>query len=410
MTSAGIVPDHVPRELVFSFNIFDDPRFRSATDPYAGVALLREEGAPGMFWSPECGGYWVIQDYELVFEAARSPDIFSNVRKQLQPRDDSSKVVGPASIPLMLDPPVHGDFRRPLQAAFSPKSIHAIEGHIRALAISLIDEFAGRGECDFFSAVAEPLPVTIFMILMGIPTEHLTEFRFIVRKLLGADRSQFMEAYAELVTELDKIIAARRNERRDDIISRLLDQQVYDRDFTDDELRGYCALLVIAGLDTVPNAMAYGVRHLAGDPALQSRLRKNPNDIPAATEELLRKYSVAQVGRRVAQDIEWKGIQLRENDRAILLIAAANTDAAVISRPHEVDIDRENNTHIAFNVGPHRCLGSHLARLELRIVYKELLARLPEFRADPGKNEKLFGTQIFGVESLPLAWDARPPR
>jgi len=120
----------------------------------------------------------------------------------------------------------------------------------------------------------------------------------------------------------------------------------------------------------------------------------------------------------VARDVEWKGIQLRENDRAILLIAGANSDPSMVDRPHEVDsdpsmvdrphevdIDRADNTHIAFNVGPHRCLGSHLARMELRVVYKELLRRLPEFRPHPTRPEKLYGTQIFGVESLPLSWD-----
>jgi cytochrome P450 len=150
--------------------------------------------------------------------------------------------------------------------------------------------------------------------------------------------------------------------------------------------------------------MAYGVRHLARDPALQARLRAHPEEIPAASEELLRRYSVAQIGRRVARDATWHGVELRENDRVILLLSGANTDPGVVDRPLEVDIDRENNAHIAFNVGPHRCLGSHLARMELRTVYRELLARLPAFGPHPARPEKLYGTQIFGVESLPLVW------
>jgi cytochrome P450 len=304
----------------------------------------------------------------------------------------------------MLDAPAHGVFRRPLQAAFSPASILAIEGRIRSLAAELIDQVADDGECDFFSAVAEPLPVTIFMILMGMPLERLAEFRAIVRRLLGVDRSHFVTAYAELIAALDEVIAARRAERGDDIISRLLDQQVYGRPLTDEELRAYCSLLTIAGLDTVPNAMAYGVRHLARDPALQARLRARPEEIPSASEELLRRYSVAQIGRRVARDVLWNGVQLRENDRVILLLSGANTDPSVVDQPLEVDIDRENNAHIAFNVGPHRCLGSHLARMELRTVYRELLSRLPAFGPHPTRSEKLYGTQIFGVESLPLAW------
>ena len=406
MYTTSNIPSHVPPERIFSFDFMRDPRFDVLGDVWEGVEALRNEGAPGMFWSPELGGHWVIQDHELLFEAVRDTEIFSSNNARIWPIIDPGEPQTMA-IPISLDPPMHGAYRLPLQVALAPKPIQALEGEIRSLAGELIDAIAPRGECDFFKAVAELLPVTIFMRLLGLPVERLRDFRALVSRWgKRNDPAEFAATKDEILAEVDALIVDHRATPRNDLLGRLLTSlEVDGRPTTNEEIRAYTLLLIVAGLDTVANAIAFGVRYLARNPDIQARLRASPELIPTAVEELLRRHSVVQPSRRVTRDVEWNGISLRKDERVLLLLAGANTDPKSFDRPGEVNLDRDPKPHIVFNAGPHRCIGSHLARLELRVLYEELLKRLPTFKLDPTRSGNMHGTSVFGVDSLPLVWD-----
>jgi cytochrome P450 len=172
-----------------------------------------------------------------------------------------------------------------------------------------------------------------------------------------------------------------------------------------EDMENYGVVLFIAGLDTVMNGMGFGVRHLAQDQKLQAELRANPKMIPEAAEELLRRYTFTVPPRKVAKDIEFEGLQMKAGERVMLFLPAADLDPGEFAGSDRFDLQREKKAHIAFNAGPHRCLGSHLARVELQTLYEQMLARLPPFRLDPQRPPKFHGGHVIGVDTLWLAWD-----
>jgi cytochrome P450 len=151
--------------------------------------------------------------------------------------------------------------------------------------------------------------------------------------------------------------------------------------------------------------LGYGIRHLACNPTLQITLRANPKLIVEAAEEILRRYTFTVPSRRVARDVEFAGLAMKEGDRLMIFLPSADLDSHEFDSPEKFDIDREKKTHIAFGAGPHRCLGSHLARVELQIVYEQMLARLPTFRLDERKAAKFRAGNIIAIDSLPIRWD-----
>ena len=403
MAMTGVVPDHVDPSLVRHFDFYNDERYRQAGGVYEGIDRLRAEGAPGIFYTPEYGGHWVIHDHELVFQAARATDIFTSRLMGIPAPPGQEEQFSP---PITVDPPEHEKYRKPIVQAFTPKLMQALEGHIRELAIRLIDKIAGDGRCDFVAAVAEPMPVMIFMELMGMPLERLHEFRALVPLcLLNHDEESRMAAMMQVAGEMWTLIEQRKAKRENDLISMLVDIQIDGRPVTDEECIGFATQIFFAGLDTVTNAMSFGTFRLAKEQALQTHLRENPKDIVAASEELLRCYAPAQPTRGVTRDIEWNGVRFGKRDRVLLFLAAANRDPKAFDDPTQVDLNRKT-PHMAFSAGPHRCLGSHLARLELQIMYTELLSRVPQFRLDPDAPPRYHGGIVIGMESLPLVWDA----
>lgn len=402
MAMNGVVPEHVDPGLVRQFDFYNDERYVQAGGVYEGIDRLRAEGAPGIFYTPEYGGHWVIHDHELVFQAARATDIFTSRLMGIPAPPGAEEQFAP---PITIDPPMHDMYRKPIVQAFTPKLMQALEAEIKALAIHLVDQFAGDGRCDFVAAIAEPMPVMIFMKMMGMPLERLHDFRALVPLcLLNQDEESRMAAMGQVAGEMWALIEQRKIKREDDLISMLVDIQIDGRPVTDEECIAYATMIFFAGLDTVTNAMSFGVLRLAKDQALQAHLRENPKDIVTASEELLRCHAPAQPTRGVTRDVEWNGVRFAKRDRVLLFLAAANRDPKAFDRPTEVDLQRKT-PHMAFNAGPHRCLGSHLARMEMQIMYAELLKRVPPFRLDPDKQPRYHGGIVIGMEELPLVWD-----
>jgi cytochrome P450 len=410
LSPAAPRPSHVPDALVYDFDMFADPAY--VANPHERLLDLLEH-APPVFWTPRNGGHWIFLSHAANFEAARDTKAFSSgvlpqaLLEQILASLPPEMPRIPMAKPVGLDPPEHGKYRVPLQRVFSPREINALQGDIRALANQLIDKVLARGECEFMSEIAEPLPVQIFLKMMGLPLERQSEYRALVKEQLFArdDMDKAIEITQRIGVSMHSTIHERHEHPRDDLISLLWKLEIDGKPATFEIVEDYCVLLFIAGLDTVVNGMGLGVRHLAQDLPLQQRLRANPELIPEAVEELLRRYTFVVPVRRVSKDTVFEGVSLQENDRVMLFLPAADLDKKEYPDPSAFNLKRENKVHIAFNAGPHRCLGSHLARLELQILYEQILARLPVFRLDPARPPQFHCGPIIGVDSLQLIWE-----
>jgi len=403
-------PPHVRDSLVYDFDMFADSAY--IENPHNRLLDLLKQ-APPIFWTPRNGGHWVFLSYAANFNAARDTETFSS---EMWPRALVAEFMAslpagtpriPQTIPVSVDPPDHGKYRAPLQRVFSPKAIHALEDEIRTLANQLIDNVIARGECEFMCEIAEPLPVQIFLKMMGLPLDRQSEYRTLVKEQLADrcdDPTTVIVRMQYIVASMRETILERREQPADDIISGLWKTEIDGRPTTLEEIEDFCLLLFIAGLDTVMNGMGHGMRHLAGDQQLQQQLRVNPQSIPEAVEELMRRYTFVIPVRRVSKDTVFDGVELCENERVMLFLPAADLDGNEFPNADTFDLQRENKVHIAFNAGPHRCVGSHLARLEIQILYEQILARLPTFKIDTTRPPKYHCGPIIGVDSLNLMW------
>ena len=401
-------PTHIPDSLVYDFDAYRDPGLLA--DPPKRVAQMVRE-APPIFWTPRNGGMWIIQGYEELFSAYRDTQTFTSrfmTSEEMKAMMPPGTPRIPQARPINLDPPEHTKFRAPLQKTFSPKSALALKDEIRKLANELIDAVAAQGRCDFMPAVAEQLPVKVFIKMFGLPVERHAEYRELAKQHLAAaagDLASMAMKGLRLVAVMRDTILERREHPRDDILSMLWQSTVDGRPTTMEDMEDYAVLLFIAGLDTVVNGMGLLMRHLATDPPLQHELRSNPKLIPEAVEEILRRYTFTVPVRHVAKDAVFEGVQFKAGERVLMYDPAADVDPKKFKNPEVFDFRREEKTHIAFGAGPHRCLGSHLARVELQIITEVALSRLRNIRLDPQHPPRFHGGHVIGPESLALVWD-----
>lgn len=405
-------PDHVPDALVYDFDIHGDPEL--LVDPHARL-LDMVRNAPPVFWTPRNGGGWVILSHAANYAASRDTEAFSS---EFVPKAQMDAMLAslppgaphiPLPVPITLDPPEHTKYRQPLQKVFSPKTIGALRESIKELAADLIKAIKADGSCEFMSAVAEPLPVQVFLKMLGLPLERQDEYRAIVKEHMAAidsDRAGSMRRLQRIAAAMRDTVLDRKDNPRDDILSMLWKIEIDGKPTTLADMENYGVLLFIAGLDTVMNGMGLAMRGLALDPALQAQLRAEPKMIAEASEEMLRRFTFTVPMRIIKKQVELAGATMMPGEIVKLLLPAADLDAAEFPHPDTYDLKRENNVHIAFGVGPHRCLGSHLARVELQVLYEEMLAGLPEFRLDPERPPVFHGGHVMGIEAMHLVWDA----
>jgi cytochrome P450 len=405
------IPQHVGADRVYDFDMFADPAY--LRDPHARIMELLAQ-TPPVFWTPRNGGHWMIAGHEAVFKASRD---FASFSSQMLPAEQIQAMLAalppgsprmPQSVPINIDPPLHTKFRAPLNAVFAPKTILAMRDDIRALADELLDAIKPKGRCEFMTAVAEPLPVQVFLKMFGLPVQRQAQYRALVTRFMSSPMTDMAEIFGILRGICDVMhdtMMDRRDNPRNDIISTMWQTEIDGRAMTLDDIENFCVLLFLAGLDTVMNGIGHGVRHLAMDQDLQARLRANPGLIVEAAEELLRRYTFTVPTRLVARDLEFEGASMKQGERAYLFLPGADLDRDKFPEPDTFNMARANKVHIAFGAGPHRCVGSHLARIELQVLYAELLERLPEFRLDPGQEVRFRGGHVIGPRNLPLVWD-----
>ncbi|MDZ4828367.1 MAG: cytochrome P450 [Actinomycetota bacterium] len=375
-----------------------------ADEPIPGYQRLHRQcpvvRTEGIFGLPGV----TITKYEDVLWALKHPEVFS-----------SEDVINIGNefplIPLSVDPPEHAQYRRVLDPQFSPKKMAELEPEMRKLANESIDAFIAAGACDFHEDYATPLPSTFFIALMGLPMDDLPMFLKFRDDSIRPDapteaaQTAIREEAGHAITRwFEAAIEERRAHPDDRLLSMLVHGEVGGRPFTQPELLGACHLLLLGGLDTVTATLDCMVTYLARHPDRRRALCADFELVPPVVEELLRHQTpVMMVPRKIIKDIELGGVQCVAGDTATLIIGAANVDADEFDAADEVHFDRATNRHLAFGGGPHRCLGSHLARLELRVAIEEFHKRIPEYDIKDGA-EIHFSPGIRQAYELPLVF------
>jgi cytochrome P450 len=391
-------PDHVPESLVFDFDYFHDPRL--AADVHEGMMSLIGE-APDVFWTPRNGGHWVVTRWNDVNFVMTNPAIFS------------SHVMTPTATPGLkiplppqdLDAPDHMRHRLLLLQFLAPREVRRYEPITRALIGEIIDQIIGKGGCEFMADVGVPMPVKVFMTMMGMDLSRYAEFVVWVNDILGAsDPNSRMGSYLAMNRYLGELIQQRLANPGDDPVSILLRSEIDGKRISVERVHEMCNLLFLAGLDTVTNAMAFIVRFLAQNSEVRHRLRDEPQKIPSAVEELMRRHAFVNIPRRVAENTEAIGPKMQAGDVVLCSLTAASNDPRNVSHPEIVDLDRPHSPHVAFNTGPHNCAGATLARIELKVFLEEWLSRIPDFAIAPGFVPKTRGGPVMALHELPLVW------
>ena len=401
---ANPVPAHVPPDAVFMLDFLNDPGLRA--DPqkrWDDIRAQRRAFYTPFPRHPSVGtpGDWVFTYAEDIRRILQDHETFKSggTRAMGKMVGDSWKLV-----PTDMDAPEHGHFRTLMNPIFSPKRMAAMEGNIRARAAELIAPLAARKQCEFIQAFGRAFPVSIFLELMGLPLDRIDELVEIEEGILHPGPTGQVESVRALRDYLKGHIDDRRAHPTDDLISFAVKSQVDGRPCTADEIMGICFMLFIGGLDTVTSTLSYVFRHLALNPQDQARLRANPELIADAVEELIRAHSVVTTGRIVARPVTVAGYDLKPGDYVSMPMTAASRDPAEFSDPDRIDLTRSPNRHAAFGYGPHRCIGSHLARRESVIALEEWLKAMPPFRLKPGAELYSDGAGVVSLHDLPLEW------
>jgi cytochrome P450 len=356
----------------------------------------------------ERGGVYVFS-MEANLEVNRRHDVLGNGGSP-NPSNGQQRPL----LPLDLDGTEHTKWRRLLDPMLAPKAIAFLDPEIRRRANELIDSFAGRGRAELTREFCEPLPCRVFLDLIGMPQDRLDEFLQFKNDVIrpGAEdpeeRLQISRAagermYGFLGEELDRRL--RNAERKDDLIDRLMYAEVDGAPLTRENLFDICYLLMFAGLDTVTSSLSCLLAWLAKHPDARRSLVSEPELIPAAVEELMRVESPVQGTHRYAtRDFELAGVPIHKGDRISVMWAGANLDGSAFESPLEVDLRRQPNRHIAFASGFHRCLGSHLARQELRCALEEFHRRIPDYSIAPGEEAQYSYVGVRTVDRLPVVF------
>ncbi|MFB4277402.1 MULTISPECIES: cytochrome P450 [unclassified Nonomuraea] len=375
-----------------------------AADPYPIIDDLRERcpiAHTGRF-----GGGWLPTRYEDVAAIAYDTERFSSraiIMSNFRPPVELAPMG--SSPPISSDPPFHHHARKLLLPAFTKTAVARREAATRAFCHELIDALEGQEVVDAARDYAQHIPTRVIADLLGFPPEDGPRFRTFIEHVLEGVNLPPEERMANMDELFDYLLAQIRDHvdhPRDDLTTYLVDAELGGRKLEAAHVAGTMALLLIAGIDTTWSAIGASLWHLARTPADRERLVAEPGLLPTAMEEFLRAYAPVTMARLVKEDMRWNGVDMKADDWVLLSFPAGNRDPEQFDRAGEVVIDREVNRHAAFGLGIHRCLGSHLARMELRIALEVWLERVPVFGlADPGAVTWSTG-QVRGPRTLPV--------
>jgi len=360
--------------------------------------------------SPRWGGSWMPTRYEDVFAVAHDVAHYSSRDVGVLTFSPEDRPPGPFELPLPpidSDPPHHTWTRRLLLPWFSHARVESYEPMTRELCARLVDGFAEKGEADAAADYAQQIPVRVIAAILGVPAELADTFTGWVRDVLefAHDEARSQRGFDGLTGFLFQQLAERKEHPEDDLISELLHTEIDGEPIPELTVMGIAALTLIAGVDTTWSGIGSALWHLATHPDDAHRLVTEPELMPTAVEELLRAYSPVTMARIAVDDVDLKGCPVKAGDKVLLNFPAANRDPEVFDRPNEVILDRQANRHVAFGAGIHRCAGSNLARMELRVAIEEWLRRIPEFRLADPSSVQWAGGQVRGPRVCPVVFN-----
>lgn len=350
-------------------------------------------------------GYYVVTRHEDILKVLQHPETFSSESVVAAEPDPGYKW-----IPHMLGGEEHRNWRRQLGPYFSPRETENVAGRVRAKARDLVEQLAGRGSCDLMKDFALKFPTAIILEVIGLPEDDLDHLLALEEEILHSigDPDDVVRRKVAAIDAVKQYLAGKIEERRanpaDDMITQSLGIEISGRPVTDDELLNYWQFLVMAGLDSVAGMLGYFFHHLATHPADRRRIVEDPAHVPAALEELLRACSFIVTARKVTGDTEIAGCPVPAGSMVQLVLKMSARDDRFYDHADTVDFDRGTTNHLAFGAGPHRCLGSHLARRELLVALEEWHKLIPDYRLGEGEPIVEFG-RSSGVNTLPLKWD-----
>jgi cytochrome P450 len=378
-------------------------------DPYEPFAWLATSEAPRLLYntpSTDVGGRaghggWVVTHYDDIERVYTDNEHFSN-----KGTAEFQALIGETfrSIPIAVDPPEHGKYRRFLMPWFAPSRLNTMDGQIRGIVREMMDRFVAQGEVDMAWEFARVYPVRVFMNLMGFPAPMFEQFLAWEWDILHEGGDKRLMALREVLNFLRRFMAEMEREPADNLTSYIVHGSIDGRPLTDEEKIGMVWFLWLGGLDTVAATISQMYRRMALEPQIQKQLRADPTIINSAVEEFLRTQPILGSMRRVKKDFVWHGILLKAGDQIQTLNCAGNFDPAQFPDPRRFDPARRGNRHFTFTAGVHLCLGAPLARREIRILLEEWFNRMPEFRVRPNADTTVY-PGLLSIRNLPLVWD-----
>jgi len=360
-------------------------------------------------------GFWNVTKYDDVLTMSRDPATFISSHGIVM--GTTPETAGPAAglgkMMIVTDPPRHVRLRRLVNKGFTPRAVNAMEGHIRQIAGDIIDDICERGEADFVTDAAALLPLAVICEMMGVPKDDWKLMFELTNKVLGGGDPEYQAEGADIdqtITEghmqmfgyFMRMLAERKRERKEDLVSVLVESDIDGDKLTDEEILYFSYLLILAGNETTRNAISGGLLALFEHPEQRRTLQANLSLLPSAVEEVLRWTSpVTHMARVATQDVEIRGTRIKEGERVVMWYPAINRDEAIFPEPERFDITRSPNEHLAFGIGEHFCLGASFARLEMQVIFEEVFRRFPDIALD-GPVERLRSNFIGGIKHLPV--------
>jgi cholest-4-en-3-one 26-monooxygenase len=403
-------------------NLLDRDRFTDGV-PHDWFTYLRKNAPIYRHPEPDGPGFWVFTKHDDVVAIGRDAKHFSSdqgrggvvgLEDPTAEQMEAQRMQEGGNLMLTMDPPPHTRYRKLVNRGFTPRMIGMLEDHIREVSAGIVEEGLAKGEVDFVVDMASELPLIVIAELMGVPHDDRHKIFEWSNRMIGSedpeytvDQEEVQAAFVEMFLYAQQLAEKRRAEPRDDIISKLLSADVDGDQLTEMDFNLFFLLLAVAGNETTRNAISHGMNAFLENPDQYDRLVANPELVDTAVEEIIRWASPVMYFRRnVTEDTEYKGHQLKAGEKVSIWYASANRDEDVITDPFQFDVGRNPNPHVAFGGGgPHHCLGSNLARMEVKHFYAELIKRVAKVEA-VGKPALLRSNFIGGIKHLPVRFHA----